>query len=128
MEEKRLVARRDFLLFAALLLGGALLLFLFSLMPKGGTVLVEKNGEPILTQQLSELDAPKEQLVEGEGGLSVTVLLDRDGAQVIGADCRDQVCVKTGKISRVGESILCLPAKVAVRITGEGRAADAMTY
>lgn len=31
-----------------------------------------------------------------------------------------QDCVETGKISRVGETIVCLPNKVVVEIVGEG--------
>lgn len=34
------------------------------------------------------------------------------------ADCRNQVCVHTGEISKAGESIICLPNKVVVEITG----------
>ncbi len=36
-----------------------------------------------------------------------------------GSDCRDQVCIGMGKISRVGQQIICLPNKVTITITGE---------
>lgn len=32
--------------------------------------------------------------------------------------CPDRICVKTGKISRPGESIVCLPNKVIIYIEG----------
>ena len=32
------------------------------------------------------------------------------------ATCKNQVCVNTGKISKKGESIVCLPNKVIVEI------------
>lgn len=36
------------------------------------------------------------------------------------ADCPDKVCERTGEIGRSGQSIVCLPNGVAVRITGDG--------
>lgn len=32
------------------------------------------------------------------------------------ADCRDGICVSRGKISKIGESIVCLPHKLIVEI------------
>ena len=40
---------------------------------------------------------------------------------------RDLLCVKTGKIRYAGQSIVCLPHKVAVRIVGGASALDAVT-
>lgn len=35
------------------------------------------------------------------------------------ADCPDQICVKTKEISKVGETIICLPHKVVLEIISE---------
>ncbi|MCI9616852.1 MAG: NusG domain II-containing protein [Eubacterium sp.] len=40
------------------------------------------------------------------------------------ADCPDKLCVKQGKISKSGESIICLPHKVVVKISAEERQND----
>lgn len=50
------------------------------------------------------------------------VLVIEDGkAYMREANCPGyQDCVETGKISRVGETIVCLPNKVVVEIVGEG--------
>lgn len=37
---------------------------------------------------------------------------------VINADCPDQVCVKTGWISKPSQAIVCLPNRVSITITG----------
>jgi hypothetical protein len=34
------------------------------------------------------------------------------------ADCPDKLCEKTGKISKNGETIVCLPHRVVVEIQG----------
>ena len=39
------------------------------------------------------------------------------------SDCRNQVCVNHAPISRSGESIICLPHKLVVRIQS-GKEAD----
>ena len=50
----------------------------------------------------------------------------KDGhAQVTDADCPDAVCVRHRAVSRVGQSILCLPHKVAVTVVGGEPAVDA---
>ena len=36
------------------------------------------------------------------------------------SDCKNQICVNTGKISRAGEIIVCLPNYVIVEIIGSG--------
>ena len=37
------------------------------------------------------------------------------------ADCPDGLCMKMGKISRNGQSVICLPNKVVVEIVDESR-------
>lgn len=44
------------------------------------------------------------------------------GVRVAQADCPTQDCVRTGLITRSGQSIVCLPARIIVRL--EGGAAD----
>ncbi len=49
---------------------------------------------------------------------NATVIV-KDGAIAISsAECPDQVCVKTGAISREGESIVCVPNKIVITIEG----------
>ena len=40
------------------------------------------------------------------------------------ADCPDKICVNTGKISKIGETIVCLPHRVVVEIQGEVSQSD----
>ena len=53
------------------------------------------------------------------GEADYNVLEIRDGqAAVIDANCGDHTCVRTGAVSRAGESIICLPHRLEIRITG----------
>ena len=128
MDEKRFFSRRDLVFFAGLLAAAGLLFFLTALSPKGTTAIVERGGEILLSKELAQLSGPEDFAVEGENGISLTIVLSPNGAEVSASGCPDQVCVRTGKITRAGESALCLPARVSVRLAGGFRGADAATY
>ena len=40
------------------------------------------------------------------------------------SDCRNQICVHTGEITRLGDTIVCLPNYVIVEITGNEGGGD----
>lgn len=45
-----------------------------------------------------------------------TVVIKNGVVYMESASCKNQICVSTGKISKKGESIVCLPNKVTVEI------------
>lgn len=48
------------------------------------------------------------------------------GLQVAHSDCPTQDCVRTGAITRSGQSIVCLPARIVIRLEGGASAPDAV--
>lgn len=56
------------------------------------------------------------------GGYTLTVTIAHGAVSVTAADCPDRVCVKTGEITAPGSVIVCVPAEVVVRITGNEEA------
>jgi hypothetical protein len=40
------------------------------------------------------------------------------------SDCPDKICIKTGRLRRVGESAACLPNKMIMKIVPENRTED----
>ena len=58
-------------------------------------------------------------------GHNVIVLSGRT-ATMRSADCHDQVCVRTGTLTRAGQVAVCLPNRVVLRITGETSEIDAI--
>lgn len=78
---------------------------------KGNAVEISYGGERI------ELPLSKDARRDVGGHLSVVV---KDGkAWVEDADCKNRICVKTGKISRVGESIVCAQNKIVITVVGK---------
>lgn len=51
-----------------------------------------------------------------------TIVLDGKTAQMTASDCRDQVCVHTGVLTRAGQAAVCLPNRVVVRLVGGAQA------
>ena len=52
------------------------------------------------------------------GGYTLRLRLTETEVWVESSDCPTQDCVRTGHISRSGQSIVCLPARVIVRLEG----------
>ena len=59
---------------------------------------------------------------------AVTITFSPEGAAVTASGCPDQVCVQTGQLTRAGESAICLPARVVLRLEGGGSGVDATVY
>ena len=58
------------------------------------------------------------QIKEGEN-FNQIIIKDRN-VSMEEADCPDKLCVKQGKISKSGETIICLPHKIVVKISSGG--------
>lgn len=104
-----------------IILGAALLLVALSVFlivectrEAGSYVIVEVDGETVGSYPL-DTDAR----YELSGGSNVLVI-EGGEAFMESADCPDKVCVNTGRISRSGEQIVCLPNRVLVKIVGKG--------
>ncbi len=67
--------------------------------------------------QTVPLTEGKEKVFQLEGNTHVTFRLNADGSiQFLTSDCPDQICVRTGKLSKVGESAACLPNNLLIKI------------
>lgn len=49
--------------------------------------------------------------------ISLSILIDKDGAVVRASDCPDQICVYSGKITKIGARIVCVPAQCVITVT-----------
>lgn len=52
-------------------------------------------------------------------GKSIRIEIKGRTVRMVKSVCDDKICIKTGRISRVGQSIICVPAKVYITITEE---------
>lgn len=72
------------------------------------------------------LDKTGEYEVIGENGVKLVLVVEQDGVFVKDADCPDKLCERTGKISSVGQSIICLPGKISIALEGSSEEPDAV--
>lgn len=91
---------------------------------EGSVAVIEQDGEEIM-----RLPLDREQTVRIPSAYGYNVIrITPHGVSVTEADCPDQVCVKQGEIAASGESIICLPHRLVIRLTGgRGQGLDANT-
>ena len=105
--------KRDILLILALLICSAVLWFMLRPGDTGSYAVVTVNGKEYGRYPLSE-----EMCIPiGEDAYNVLCITGGE-AYISDANCGDHTCVRTGKISREGEQIICLPHQLVVEIIG----------
>ena len=147
---KQFIRKADIILFIVLvaigLAASAALTLSHGEAGSGSKVIIESGGDLYARYPLSEdrtvvVPAPKQIAADapsadtdGEASAQYdyynVVVISGGTVSVTEASCKNQVCVKHGVISRPGESIVCLPNRMVVRIengSGEGGGYDSVT-
>lgn len=78
---------------------------------------IKVHGELVNTVSLNSVSAPYEISVEGD--LPVVLYVTPKGICFKESECPDRLCVNRGVISKSGESAVCLPAAVSLRIVAK---------
>ena len=106
--------RRDFLVIGSLLLLSLVLLLVLRVGKKAGNeVIVRVDG-----QEQGKYSLSTSGRYELNGGTNILCIEDGK-AYMESADCPDKVCIHRGKISKAGETIICLPNRLTVTVSGE---------
>lgn len=104
-----------FIVILVVLVGGVAMFFSLRPQNAGAQVVVTVDGEEYGRYSLNE---DTEVPIELEG-VTTNLLIIKDGeADMTEADCPDKLCVHQKAISKNHETIVCLPNKVVVEITG----------
>ena len=108
--------RNDIILIGAIILIALIAFFVFLITRKDGQrVNVLVGGEVVYSFSLE--DTVEQQILTGENNQNKNVLVIENGeASIKSATCPDKICVSHRKISKSGETIVCLPNKVVVEI------------
>lgn len=106
--------KQDYILLICIFLIGMILLAGYRLWyhAPGGMIEISINGKRDQTLSLSHNTT-----ITLSAGNGHNVLTIRDGcADITDADCPDKLCVTQKKISRKGETLVCLPHKLVVKV------------
>ncbi len=117
MQKKKI--RNDIILAAVLLCAAAVILAIFFFTrSEGGYAVVLIDGEETARYPLSkDIEVT---ISAGEQNYNI-LKIEKGCADIIEASCPDGVCVEHRAIKYEGETIVCLPNKVVIRIDGECR-------
>ena len=147
---KHFIRKADIILFIVLvaigLAASAALTLSHGEAGSGAKVIIESGGDlyaryPLAEDRTVVVPAPKQTAVDAPQSYPDdpaelqydyynVVVISNGKVSVTEASCKNQVCVKHGIISRPGESIVCLPNRMVVRIengSGEGGGYDSVT-
>ncbi len=122
----KLIKPGDIILFILIMLSAVLVSFVFfgktrtaDAANTAKTVVITKNGTLYESFDLSE-----NRTVDMGSNVIVT---ENGYVYMKSADCKNRICVNTGKINSAGQSIVCLPNRIMVKITGKEDSVDAVT-
>lgn len=91
-----------------------------------GYMIFQKDGNMVQImvdgKEFGVYSLAKDQVIDINGTNTLEI---KDGkAEMISAECPDKLCVHQKAISKSGESIICLPYKIVVRVEGAEEASD----
>lgn len=115
-----LIKKADFALIAALVVG-VILAAALPLTAKGGaSVKITQDGQTVAELPLAQ----DSEMTVG----TVKIVIEGGAAYIAESDCADKICVRTGRLKKVGDTAVCLPNKLVVTVVGDQSAPDGVTY
>lgn len=111
------------LLIFILFLSGFLLFFKNTNDSKEDLYLVVTVDSKIVKKDLYKDMINKEINVDNKYGHN-EIFVNKNGVKVVEADCKDQVCVNTKEINKAGQTIICLPHRLEVKLISEKNGID----
>ena len=115
--------KKDMIIIALALLC-ALALYLVSQVALGGemtSVVVLLDGEETLRKPLAV--ANTYEIAQEDGSVNV-IRVENGAVYMLEANCRDGLCIRQGKMKNAAKTIVCLPHKIVVQLTGDAPASD----
>ncbi|MEO0293854.1 MAG: NusG domain II-containing protein [candidate division WOR-3 bacterium] len=92
------------------------LLFIFFIpRSKGEKVIISVDNRDNFVYPLTQ---DRELIIKGKIGYAKVIIKDGK-ARILDAPCPLKICEKKGWISKKGESIICIPNRVVIKITGK---------
>ena len=89
-------------------------------------VIISVNGEEYESLELKE---NLNKIIKIEEGLGVNeICINKGQVYMNHSNCTDKVCMRQGKISKIGESIVCLPNRVFIEIKGDEEGECILSY
>jgi len=112
-----------------LLLAGACLVASYAYFWRAEGGRGERASIWVAGRQYREVPLSQPRTLEVDGPLGTSTIQVRDGkVRVVDSPGRQKLCVRAGWLSRSGESVICLPNQVVVRVAGGQPRFDSMNF
>jgi hypothetical protein len=122
MEKRRFFALRDIAVVVLILFAAVAALLAINRGESG------RYGEILCNNEVIErVDLSRDGEFNVEGFENVVFSVKDGRVAFLKSDCPDKVCVRTGYIETVGQSAVCLPNRLTLRIMGEKNEIDGFT-
>lgn len=109
--------RNDILLLLGILFAVAVFaLLFFATRKEGAYAVIIKDGREIARYSLSE---DREIPITEEDAVTNLLVIEGGKARMKEASCPDQICVEHRAVSKAGETIVCLPRELVIKVVGE---------
>lgn len=118
MDKRKFALRSDFIVIFVLAVIAIAAFAVFNSGEEAGYAEIIHDNELIARLSLEE-----DRIYTPEG-FDVTFEIKDGAAAFISSDCPDKICVNMGFISKKGQSAVCLPNRLTLRITGGSDEAD----
>lgn len=122
----KLFKRTDLIIIFVILLAAAAISFPRFLNSDKLTAEVYVDGRLEETIDLSAVE--KEYTISPNSDPKVEITVGRGEIYFSHAECKDKLCIKSGKLTNGGETAACLPARVVISIKSNKNKTDIMTY
>lgn len=80
---------------------------------------IKQEGKIVNTIDLTKVKSTKQLTIKYSKSHYNLIEMENGKIRIKDADCPDKICVKTGWISEPGQSIICLPHKLIIKIEGK---------
>lgn len=79
---------------------------------------IKKDGKEMARIDLSKVTEAQD--YHYDDGIELTIRAEDGTIKFLDSTCPDQICVKTGRLTKSGDIAVCMPAKTIVTIEGDG--------
>ncbi len=121
MKERGFVRKNDLIILAVALVLGVLLIIFMGGGKRGAYAEILRDNTVI-----KRVDLSKDNTFSLEEYPQVFFKVENGAVAFVKSDCPDKICVHTGFIKNKGQSAVCLPNRLTLRIAGESAHEDAI--
>ena len=121
MGNRKFAGKKDIIVLVVVLCVGLILLFALNSGEKGIYAEVLKENTVV-----KRVDLAKDATFSLEECPNVVFRVENGAIAFEKSDCPDKVCVRTGFIKKIGQSAVCLPNRLTLRIVGQSDSVDAI--